>query len=93
MREIAVQTSEALARFDADWLEALAAACEVLRSEFQETTPEQRLSFSLEARQAVQPMRNLERTLAATVANLDVLANLSELRAERLEYGGRRPRG
>lgn len=82
----------ALSRLDVEGLEEMAERCKRLRCEMEERPREEWTEFVVEAREALQPLRNFARVLDATAANLDILANLSDLRAGRLEYGGRRSR-
>lgn len=92
MRELAGASVRALSRFDVDALETLVEHCEALRRQMQGMPPEEWKRLFFEAQEALQPMRNFARALETTAANLEVLANLSDLRAGRLEYGRRRSR-
>ena len=92
MKDLARAAVRALAQFETDGLVELAEICETLRRAMPDAPLEERVAFAAEARDALQPMRNFACVLEATAANLDVLANLSDLHSGRLEYSCRRPR-
>lgn len=87
LKEIAAESSQALARLDAERLERLAAECEALRHEVNGMRTDELTALSAEAYESSQAMRAFFSVLEATSANLNVLANLSHLRSGQLEYG------
>jgi hypothetical protein len=88
LRELIVEASVSLARLDADRLDELALACQMLNRDAATFTTEGRAKLARQACEAVGEMAVFERVLEATRANLDVFRRLRELREGKLEYRG-----
>lgn len=88
LREVVVEASLALARLDAERLEELALSCQALNRELSPSGAAGGEELARQARDAAREMAVFGRVLAATQANLDVMARIRELRQARLEYGG-----
>jgi hypothetical protein len=87
LRELVVESSQALACLDADRLEELALACQALNRDFASANAEQRAQLAIDSRESAKDMAVFARVLEATRANLNVLNRLREMRGSRLEYG------
>jgi hypothetical protein len=86
LTDMVVEASQALARLDADRLEALAISCLLLNRSLDEETLE-RETLGSEARNAVADLGTLKTLLAATKANLEVMNRAKDLRRELPQYG------
>ena len=89
LKELVAEASRALARLDAERLEELALSCQALNRGLAQVDGDARVELALQAREATGDMAVFARVLEVTQANLNVMNRLRELRAGRLEYGGR----
>ncbi len=93
LKELVVEASQALARFDARRLEELALSCRALTRTLNPKEARVRALLAEQAREAQGDMAVLARVLEATRANLNVMHRLRELRAGRVEYTEGQVRG
>jgi hypothetical protein len=93
LRDLVLQASRALARLDADRLEALAVSCQALNRDLDSPGSVERGSLTSEVRDAVGGIGALARVLDATRTNMLVMSRVRELQAELLEYGPSAGRG
>lgn len=93
LKQLVVEASRALARLDAARLEELAICCQALTRSLHPGNLEERKHLARQAREAEGDMAVFARVLEATRANLNVMNQLREIRAGRLEYSERQACG
>jgi hypothetical protein len=93
VRETLKEASLALARLDADRLEALVVSCKALERDLALTAGEVCDVPPSEAKAAMNDLAVFARVIEATRANLNVMTRLRDLREGRLEYDERQVRG
>ena len=89
LKEVVEEASQALARLDAERLEALALSCYALNRCRPADNAVERAAQAREAREAARAMAVFARVVEATRANISLMNRLRELRAGPLEYGQR----
>jgi len=93
VREKVKEASLALARLDADRLEALVVSCKALERDLALTSGEAIEMAPSEAKAAMNDLAVFARVIEATRANLNVMTRLRDLREGRLEYKERQVQG
>lgn len=90
LKGLVAEAALALARLDADRLEAMAHSCQALNCELAcDLSVERRSQLQVQARAAAKEMAALAHVMQATRSNLAVMNRLRELHSRRTDYSAR----